>query len=45
MSDLGFFTWKIVQLVLWAGLPGVLGFLTVLAAVGGYIGYLIGRSL
>ena len=43
MSGLGFFTWKIVQLVLWAGLPGVVAFLALIAGVSGYVGYLIGR--
>jgi hypothetical protein len=44
MDELGFFTWKIVQYVLWAGPFGVLGFLAVIAGVSGYAGYLLGRN-
>ena len=39
MDEIGFFTWKLVQWVLWAGPFGVAAFLAVLAAGAFYAGY------
>jgi hypothetical protein len=39
MDELGFVTWKIVQLVLWAGPFGVAAFLAVLAGAAFAAGY------
>ena len=42
MDELDFVSWKIVQLVLWAGPLGIAAFLAVIAAVSAYVGYLVG---
>jgi hypothetical protein len=42
MDEMGFVTWKLVQLVLWAGPFGVAAFLAAIAAGSAYAGYLIG---
>jgi hypothetical protein len=42
MDELGFVTWKLVQLVLWAGPFGVGAFLGAIAGAASYAGYLIG---
>ena len=42
MDEMGFVTWKLVQLVLWAGPFGVGAFLAVLSTGSAYVGYLIG---
>jgi hypothetical protein len=39
MDEMGFATWKLVQLVLWAGPLGVAAFLAVLTAGAFYAGY------
>jgi hypothetical protein len=39
MTEIGLVTWKIVQLVLWAGPFGVAAFLAVLSAAAFYAGY------
>ena len=39
MDEMGFVTWKIVQLVLWAGPLGVAAFLAAIAAGAFYAGY------
>ena len=39
MDELGFATWKIVQLVLWAGPFGVAAFLAVLTGAAFFSGY------
>jgi hypothetical protein len=39
MSEMGFFTWKIVQLVLWAGPFGVAAFLAAIATAAFTAGY------
>jgi hypothetical protein len=39
MDELGFVTWKIVQLVLWAGPFGVGAFLALLTGAAFYAGY------
>jgi hypothetical protein len=43
MSELGFITWKLVQLVLWAGPFGVAAFLAAIAAAAFAAGYFVGR--
>jgi hypothetical protein len=43
MTEIGFVTWKIVQLVLWAGPFGIAAFLAVLAALSFTAGYLTGH--
>jgi hypothetical protein len=43
MTEIGFVTWKIVQLVLWAGPFGVAAFLAAIAAGSFAAGYFIGR--
>jgi hypothetical protein len=44
MDEMGFVTWKLVQLVLWAGPFGVAAFLAVLAAGAFGAGYFTGRG-
>jgi hypothetical protein len=39
MTEIGLITWKIVQLVLWAGPFGVGAFLAVIAGAAFYAGY------
>jgi hypothetical protein len=39
MDELGFVTWKIVQLVLWAGPLGIAAFLAGIAATAFFAGY------
>ena len=39
MDEMGFVTWKLVQLVLWAGPFGIAAFLAVLAGAAFYAGY------
>jgi hypothetical protein len=39
MDEMGFVTWKLVQLVLWAGPFGVAAFLAAIAATAFYAGY------
>jgi hypothetical protein len=39
MDELDFVSWKIVQLVLWAGPLGVAAFLSAIAAAAFYAGY------
>jgi hypothetical protein len=39
MTEIGLVTWKLVQLVLWAGPFGVLAFLAVIAGAAFYVGY------
>ena len=39
MDEMGFVTWKIVQLVLWAGPLGIASFLAAIAAGAFYAGY------
>jgi hypothetical protein len=43
MDELDFVSWKLVQLVLWAGPLGVGAFLGVIIAGAFYAGYLTGR--
>ena len=43
MDELGFITWKIVQLVLWVGPFGVAAFLAAIAAGSFAAGYFVGR--
>jgi hypothetical protein len=43
MDEMGLVTWKLVQLVLWAGPFGVAAFLAVIAAGFFAAGYLAGR--
>jgi hypothetical protein len=44
MDELGFVTWKLVQLVLWAGPFGVAASLAMIAAAAFYAGYLTGKN-
>jgi hypothetical protein len=44
MDEMGFVTWKLVQLVLWAGPLGVGAFLAVLTATAFYAGYSMRRK-
>jgi hypothetical protein len=39
MDEMGFVTWKIVQLVLWAGPLGIAAFLAAIAAGAFFAGY------
>jgi len=39
MDEMGFVTWKLVQLVLWAGPLGIAAFLAAIAAGAFYAGY------
>jgi hypothetical protein len=39
MDEMGFVTWKIVQLVLWAGPLGIAAFLAVLTGAAFFAGY------
>jgi hypothetical protein len=39
MDEMGFVTWKLVQLVLWAGPLGIAAFLAGIAAAAFYAGY------
>jgi hypothetical protein len=41
MTEIGLITWKIVQLVLWAGPLGVAAFFATIAAAAFYAGYSI----
>jgi hypothetical protein len=43
MTEIGFVTWKLVQLVLWAGPFGVAAFLAAIAAGSFAAGYFVGR--
>jgi hypothetical protein len=44
MDEMGFVTWKLVQLVLWAGPLGIAAFLAVIAAGAFYAGYSMRRK-
>jgi hypothetical protein len=39
MTEIGFVTWKLVQLVLWAGPFGILAFLAAIAGAAFFAGY------
>ena len=43
MDELDFVSWKLVQLVLWAGPLGIAAFLAAIAAAAFYAGYLTGK--
>jgi hypothetical protein len=43
MDEMGLVTWKLVQLVLWAGPFGIAAFLTVIATGAFAAGYFVGR--
>jgi hypothetical protein len=43
MDEMGFVTWKLVQLVLWAGPFGVAALLAAIAAGSFAAGYFVGR--
>ena len=43
MDEMGLVTWKLVQIVLWAGPLGIAAFLAVLSTGSAYVGYLTGE--